>query len=56
MGQEVLLTDRRMGGEERGIISHAYSESEVDGVGVSGVGVGRDKGLSCGTVGTARGE
>jgi hypothetical protein len=50
----VLLTDRGSGGVERGIISPVYSESVVDGVGVSGVGEGRDKGLgtSGGTVGT----
>jgi hypothetical protein len=39
--REVLLIDKGVGGE-RGIISLVYSESEVDGVDVSGVIGGRD--------------
>ena len=53
----VLLTDRGVGGVERGIIAPVYSGFEVDGEGVSRVGVGKDKGLgtggTVGTVGTA---
>jgi hypothetical protein len=41
----VLLIDRGSEGVERGIILPEYSESVVDGVGVLGVGEGRDKGL-----------
>jgi hypothetical protein len=50
----VLLIDRGSGGVERGIISPEYAESVVDGVGVSGVGEDRDKGLGTngGTVST----
>jgi hypothetical protein len=51
--QEVRHIDRGVGGVERGIISSMYYESEVDGVGVSRVRVGRSKGLDMnGIVGT----